>query len=258
MNLDIDIKILVATHKDYWMPQDSIYIPIQVGAIDKNPIGYITDDYGFNISEKNANFCELTGLYWAWKNLKADYIGLVHYRRYFTHKNHLFNIKLKRKQILNSKDWCKLLEQYPVIVAGKRRYYIESNRSHYNHAHPRDGLDYIEQVIQDLYPEYLPSFEIVMKRTWAHMFNMFVMRSDFFDEYMTWLFDILFELERRLDIKDYDSYQARVYGFVAERLLDVWLECRGIPYKEQHVSFMESQNWLKKGGDFLKRKVWGR
>ena len=78
-----NIKILVAAHKKYWMPSDEMYLPIQVGhAIADVNIGYQPDDTGENISAKNANYCELTGIYWAWKNLDADYIGLVHYRRY--------------------------------------------------------------------------------------------------------------------------------------------------------------------------------
>ena len=79
----MDIKILVATHKKYWMPKDDIYFPIHVGREGKADLGYIGDNTGDNISAKNANYCELTGLYWAWKNLKCDYIGLCHYRRYF-------------------------------------------------------------------------------------------------------------------------------------------------------------------------------
>ena len=81
----MDIKILVATHKKYWMPEDDVYLPIHVGREGKADLGYVGDNTGDNISEKNANYCELTGLYWAWKNLKCDYIGLCHYRRYFAH-----------------------------------------------------------------------------------------------------------------------------------------------------------------------------
>ena len=79
-----DVKVIVATHKKYYMPNDKLYLPVQVGASGKNSIGYQRDDEGENISEKNPYYCELTGLYWAWKNLDVEYIGLCHYRRYFT------------------------------------------------------------------------------------------------------------------------------------------------------------------------------
>ena len=253
----MDIKILVATHKKYWMPEDEVYLPLHVGAEGKTDLGYTKDNTGDNISVKNPNYCELTGLYWAWKNLSADYIGFVHYRRYFTCKE-IRNIELKKKQILSLEEWKRLLSNNPVVVPDKRKYYIETNRSHYNHAHPGIGLDETERIINEKCPEYSSAFTTVMDRTWAHMFNMFVMRRDLFQEYCQWLFGILFELEERLDISEFDAYNSRVFGFVSERLLDVWLEKNRISYYEQNVSFLEPQNWIKKGGLFLKRKVFGK
>jgi hypothetical protein len=248
-----DIKILVACHKPYWTPKDPVYCPIHVGAAGKESIGFPGDDTGDNISEKNPYYCELTGLYWAWKNLDADYIGLCHYRRYFTQKEE-HTIEGKRREILGAADWEALLSVHPVIVPGRRKYYIETNRSHYNHAHPAVGLDETEAVIHEKYPECDTAFRAVMQKTSAHMFNMFVMRRDYYVAYMAWLFDVLFELEHRVDITGWDTFQQRIYGFVSELLLDVWLETNKIPYAEQNVSFIEKQNWVKKGGLFLKRK----
>lgn len=252
-----NIKILVAAHKPYWMPSDDVYMPIHVGKEGKSELGYIGDNTGDHISHKNANYCELTAIYWAWKNLEADYIGLVHYRRYFT-KKEVRNIDDKKAQILSRLDWEEILDHYPAVVADKRKYYIESNRSHYNHAHHSEGLDLAEQIILEQYPEYRDAFDLVCKRTWAHMFNMFVMRRDMYDAYCEWLFNILGEVENRVDISSYDSYESRIYGFVSEILLDVWLEKNKVLYKEQNVSFMEKQNWIKKGGSFLKRKIFGK
>lgn len=249
----MDIKILVAAHKPYWMPDDDVYLPIQVGAAGKESLGWQRDDEGDNISVKNPNYCELTALYWAWKNLNADYIGLCHYRRYFTRKE-VHSIKEKRNQILTGEEWKTLLNQNSIVIPDKRRYYIETNESHYKHAHHSEGLDVTKDVIQAKYPEYLAAYKTVMQRTWAHMFNMFVMRKDLYDEYMQWMFSILLELEKRLDITNWSVYEARVFGFVSELLLDVWLEKKQLPYAEQNVSFLEKQNWLKKGGAFLKRK----
>ena len=252
----MDIKIIIALHKPYWVPADPVYLPLHVGREGKQDIGFRGDNSGDNISDKNATFCELTGLYWAWKNLEADYIGLVHYRRYFTRKE-VRNVKAKKDQILRMDEWVNSLSSHPVVVADKRNYYIETNRSHYNHAHPSIGLDETERIIQERYPEYSTAFTTVMNRTWAHMFNMFVMRRDLFDAYCQWMFAVLFELEKRLDVSAFDAYNRRVFGFVGERLLDVWLEKNRIAYKEQNVSFMEPQNWIKKGGLFLKRKFFG-
>lgn len=239
------------------MPEDSVYVPVQVGAALHPALGYIPDNTGDNISDKNPNYCELTALYWAWKNLDADYIGLVHYRRYFTRKE-VHNIEKKKEQILDGKEWENILSKYSVVVPDKRNYYIETNRSHYNHAHHTEGLDLAEQIIKEKFPDYLPAFNTIMNRTWAYMFNMFVMRRNLFNDYMAWMFDILFEIEKRVDITGWDNYESRIYGFVSELLLDVWLEKNKIVYYEQNVSFMEKQNWIKKGGNFIKRKVLGR
>lgn len=253
----MDIKIIVASHKKYWMPADDIYLPLHVGKEGKADIGFIGDNTGDNISNKNANYCELTGLYWAWKNLPAEYIGLCHYRRYFTRSNPRSCSK-KKQVILTKAEWEELLNEHPIIVPDKRKYYIETNRSHYNHSHYAKDLDMTEKIIQEKYPQYSEAFSKVMERTWAHMFNMFVMRRDYFDEYCNWLFDVLQELEKRTDITDYDVVEARIYGYISELLLDVWLETNKLEYYEQNVAFLEPQNWLKKGGVFLKRKILGK
>ncbi|NCD09007.1 MAG: DUF4422 domain-containing protein [Negativicutes bacterium] len=252
----MDIKVIIAAHKPYWMPIDDCYLPLHVGKEGKNGIGFIGDNTGDHISAKNANYCELTGIYWAWKNLKTDYIGVCHYRRYFTNGNPL-NIEKKRAVILKRAEFEKILQKTNIIVPDKRHYYIETTRKQYEHAHNPADLAVTESIIKERYAEYLPSFKKVMDRTWGHRFNMFVMRKDYFDEYCTWLFDILFELEKRIDISSYDNYNARVFGFISERLLDVWLETNKLLYVEQNVCYMEKQNWLVKGGKFLKRKLLG-
>ena len=75
----MNIKILVATHKQYWMPEDAVYMPIHVGREGKADIGYTGDHTGDNISSKNANYCELTGLYFQMdQNLFIQMVELMH------------------------------------------------------------------------------------------------------------------------------------------------------------------------------------
>lgn len=247
----MNVKILVAAHKSYRMPKDDIYLPIHVGKEGKDlELGYIGDNTGDNISTKNPTFCELTGIYWAYKNLEADYIGLVHYRRHFS----LRKKGEKFDRILNAEELASLLQQTDIILPVKRNYFIETNYSHYIHAHHKEGIDLLGSIIREQYPEYALAYDTVMNRTSAHMFNMFIMRKDYFDDYCKWMFDILFQIEENLDISGYSAYESRVFGFLAERMLDIWLETKNLSYKEVHVMFMESQNWFKKGFLFLKRK----
>lgn len=254
----MDIKIMVAAHKKYWMPADSVYFPLQVGAEGKKNLGYLKDNSGENISIKNPNYCELTGMYWAWKNLHTDYIGLCHYRRYFAHKNHVSNLEEKHNAIMTEDEYRKILQDYDCILPKRRNYYIETVRSQYEHAHNKHDLDMVEQIIKEMYPEYSTTFTTVMNRRRLHIFNMFVMKWNLFDAYCQFLFDVLFALEKRIDINQYDQYEARVFGFISERLLNVWIEKNKIRYKEVPVVFLEQVNWLDKGSKFLKRKVVGR
>lgn len=249
----MDIKILVATHKKYWMPDDEMYLPIYVGQFGKNDIGYQGDDTGDNISVRNNDFCELTALYWGWKNLHNKYMGLAHYRRHFSMKQYVFGEENKKKAVLTRSELENILVSTDIVLAAKRKYYIETNSSHYKHAHQAIWLDETEKIIQDNYPEYIDSFQLVSKRNWAHMFNMMIMRKDYFDAYCEWLFSILFELERRVD-KSSVVPEPRLYGYISELLLDVWLEANELKYKEINFLFMEQQNWLKKGSLFLYRK----
>ena len=108
----MDIKVLVAVHKPYRMPKDSAYLPIHVGYKKKKNIGFIGDHTGDNISEKNPNFCELTAYYWAWKNLDAEYVGLVHYRRHFRGKRKSMD---KFDCILTREEMEQIFSKYSLI-----------------------------------------------------------------------------------------------------------------------------------------------
>lgn len=112
------IKILVAAHKNFPMPKDKeLYLPILVGATKnyKNGMNFQRDDQGKNISLKNPKYNELTAVYWAWKNIDAEAVGLVHYRRYFSlHK------KRSLDSVICKQEVEKLLMNNSVILPKKR------------------------------------------------------------------------------------------------------------------------------------------
>ncbi|MGG3233404.1 DUF4422 domain-containing protein [Priestia flexa] len=253
-----DIQILVATHKKYKMPESDIYLPIHVGREGKEDLGYQGDNEGDNISDKNGNYCELTGLYWAWKNLNCKYVGLSHYRRYFVgSKNETFitNYKSASKSILGENEIKELMKNYDIILPKKRNYFIENVRSHYKNAHNIEDLEETQKIINDKYPDYLEAFETVMNKKTLHLYNMFVLKKELFNEYCEWLFDILLELEKRIDISNYDSYQSRIYGFISERLFNVWVEYKQLNVKELKVTNLDKINNFKKANNFILRKL---
>lgn len=254
------MAILVISHKHYWKPDNHIYYPLQVGAAisDINLADWFQDNTGDNISGKNRTFCELTGLYWAWKNLGADVYGLCHYRRYLGSPRFFNRLwKHKQEQILTETQTDSLLENHDIILPRKRHYWIETRESQYAHAHHIQDLRCVEKILSERYPDYLQDWKWMLGTRSGHICNMFIMRRGLLDDYCSWLFDILFEAEKRLDISSYSEKDRRVFGYLGERLLDVWVRKNGLSYTEVPIINMERQHWLKKGMAFIKRKTVG-
>lgn len=248
------IAILVATHKAYEFPESDIYLPIQVGSeVAHQDLELVSDAEGEHISSKNASYCELTALYWAWKNgvfEHNDYVGLVHYRRFFRGKK----LQVKKKTILDKEEIQAYLENADCIVPHKRCYYIESIYSHYKNAHYIEDLDKAIAILLEKYPEYQTACQQVLKGSSLHLFNMFIMKSQFAKQYCEWLFPILFELEKQLDISDYSAYQKRVFGFIAERLFNIWLKHNNLKTHILQVVNLEPEILISKVFNLLKRK----
>ena len=143
------IEIYIAAHKKFNEPEDKLYIPLHVGSEGKDDLGYKKDSTGDNISKKNPNYCELTGIYWIWKNSKADIVGLVHYRRYF-YKTVVSN----KNKLLDKEDIEKLLSKYDIIVAPKGYTWGSTVRDKYNEMHIKDDLDKCEKILKKKYPDF--------------------------------------------------------------------------------------------------------
>ena len=261
----MNATIIVAAHKPYRMPEDPLYLPLHVGAAGKTDadgrpldIGFSRDDTGDNISGRNPSFCELTGLYWAWKNLEADYIGLAHYRRHFSLRR---AGKDPFDSVLTYAQLRPYLGKIRAFTPKKRRYYIESLYSHYGHTHYASHLDETRAILAEKYPAYLSAYDRVVRQTYGYMFNMMIMERVLLDDYCAWLFDILFELERRVDMPGLSAFQGRFYGRVSEILFNVWLAYRledGTLSPDETMELpcihMEKVNWWKKGTAFLQAK----
>lgn len=254
------VKIIIATHKNFNEPRDKeLYMPVHVGAEGKDDLGYQKDNVGESISTLNPYFCELTGIYWAWKNLDVDYLGLVHYRRFFTKQKMAFTSDIKIDDVILSKqDVDELIENYDVIVPTKRKYYIETLYSHYTHTFDHTHLDLARQIIGDRTPDYLSSFDVVMKQRSGYMFNMFIMKKTLLNEYCEWLFPILQTMYEKMDLSSYTAFEARLFGRVSERLFNVWLHHKNISPREVPFMYMEKVNLWKKGIGFLMAKLFGK
>jgi len=243
-----DIKIIVATHKKYEMPEDSIYLPVHVGREGKEDLGYTGDNTGDNISLKNSTWCELTGLYWGWKNLDCDYIGLVQYRRHFMKKKK----SSAMASVLNRQEAEKILESTDIILPKPRNYLIMSLAEHFN------GYDFtidsdlpnIRASIHEVDPSYDDAFDRVMRRKKGHMLNMFIMKKSLADQFCDWEYQVLSRYESKID-----PNRGRLVGYAAEHMLDVWIERNGLKYTECDVVLMDKKNDIYRKIDFVCRKL---
>lgn len=211
-------------------------MPIHVGkAISKLDLGIPGDDTGDNISVKNPGYCELTGMYWAWKNLKGvDIIGLCHYRRYFDfHRqcNGLRAFTIVPSCMLDSLDLSvpddviKAVSQGSVVTANPMNFPYNL-RVDYCNNHVSDDFRTLEAYINETQPEKIKTafYRKMYLSNSLYPCNMFLMTFDMFDRYCTWIFKVLADLEKRINIINYSQAQARIWGFMAERLFNVWLE----------------------------------
>lgn len=236
---------------------NQIYQPIMAGnALLEAPAEIKGDNTGENISLKNKYFSELTGIYWVWKNTRQKITGTCHYRRYFTAQPEPFLYRLKRlfyltaglhkkrygliytkntklfvPKIINQTEVEILLQKYDAILpqARKLKYTVEN---HFKRYHDINDLKLVESILKVRYPDYLEAFHEVIQGKRLHANNMFILKDEHFQELMTWWFDVLFEFERRVDLTKYTGYQQRIFGFIAERLLNVW-------FKHQQLNCVE-------------------
>lgn len=232
-------SIYTISHKKFKCPDIEGYIPLQVGLSED--LNYVRDNSGDNISDKNKNYCELTGLYWIWKNDKnSDIVGISHYRRYFTTQKIFKN----SDKILDCEQIEKILNNYDVIIP-KKEYYRETVKEQYClYSGFEKDLNIIENILKNKYPEYLEYYNRIMNRNYISQYNMIICKKDIYDDYCKWLFDILFEAEKHINLEDgYTDYQKRIYGFISERLLNVWVEKNNL--KVKNVRVINVENTLK-------------
>lgn len=230
------MRIYTVTHKAFNPPKDDLYVPIQVGKqFSGKDLGFISDDTGDNIAHKNKNYCELTALYWIWKNDHSDVVGLCHYRRYFV-PDGMFTGERNR---LNRRQIEKLLSRYDAIVADKITWEC-SVRESYSRGEGKDkDFEKTREIIARDYPQYLCAFDKVANGSSASYCNMIITKKSLLDRYCEWLFDVLEKVENATDLTDYTPQQARIYGYLSEILLNVWLEHNEIAIREVPVVITE-------------------
>lgn len=220
------IKIFTMTHKKFQEPEDDIYVPLHVGRAGAGDLGYLGDDTGDSISRWNNFYGELTGVYWVWKNEKeADVVGICHYRRFFLNG---------QRKLMNRQEYEEILKNYDIIVSNEVR--ADNNYlDYFGEAHNAKDLLTVGEVMVEKYPEYAPYFQSAMEGNTYYYGNLMVTSRELFNSYAEWLFDILFEVEKRIDVESYDLYNQRVFGFLSEQMVKIWAEKNGLKIYEGTV-----------------------
>lgn len=259
------IKIFISTHRsDVYFPENRFLYPIQVGTTEKKCFpGILHDNQGDNIASKNGSYCELTAQYYAYKNMKADYYGFFHYRRYFNFSDVKYPVVIKpfvcgdvlatrndeetlKKYLIDEEHIAATLKGYDYIAPVKTD--ASDGRTIYEQYHDSvdhyiSDLDSVVDIIKTDYPHIYPYAEKYLSSTKSYLCNMFIMKKELFMEYSSFLFDVLEKHETLCDISKYSPVAARVSGYLGERLCGIfltYLEDSGYKGKElQRVFFQE-------------------
>lgn len=235
------VFIGVCYHKESPIIKNNVFHPIHVGEALSNVFlpDAIPDSTGQNISHKNKAWCELTAIYWMRHNVEADYIGLAHYRRILD-----FSGKPKRERVFeevspstfrkfgwDEENVINTISGYDIVMGERYGVHIYgvggslmTNFDFYRHQHFENDMDVVENIIKENHPEYYPHFLNIMNSRRCSFGNIVVMRKEIFHEYSDWMFDVLELVEKKIDISNYDSYQSRIFGFIAERLTNVFID----------------------------------
>ena len=228
-----EIRLYVCCHQPTKVPEHPLLIPIQVGTAlaDSRFPGFLHDDVGENISYLNRSYCELTAQYWAWKNAEAEYFGFFHYRRYlFPNLTEKLPYRIAQEPTLPLLDklgfasFASLIPKYDLIIPKGEDMHI-SVREHYSSAphHREKDLALIEQIIRERHPEMTWALEQYLSNSLCYFGNIYIMRRDVFRAYCGWLFPLLEEFDRQVDTAGYSPQEKRVDGYLAERLLGVYV-----------------------------------
>jgi hypothetical protein len=246
------VKILVCYYQPWSLPKEKIFFPIQAGkATSGFSLKMQGDDTGDNISNKNATFSEFTAWYWAWKNIKTiypniEYIGLAHYRRFFALDEPLERYtEISVPGIPKMENYEDLIVQkleHNDIILVKQGAFGFDVQTQWLSCHHFNDLITMKNIIHEMCPEYDEAFlHFFEGNSKISLYCMFISRYDFFDRYFEWLFPLLFEAEKRINISGYDPWQKRVLAFLAERLLNVYVIHNQLKIKYEAVYFIEGE-----------------
>lgn len=222
--------------------KDGVLTSEELTWLNDNLIG---DDTGENISNRNREYSECTCLYWFWKNYhytNAEYVGVFQYRRQLilnglfekaaadTEKEVYKCVHLKKDADvcaiagISNKRILELLSRYDYILPYRTSLEKINIRSAYEDycqlirgTHITDVFA-LEDVLQKKHPDLAPKFRAYLCSPNKLMYQIFITGPEAFDNYCAWLFDILFDIDQKIDTSLYTVNGKRTMGYLAELL----------------------------------------
>ena len=221
-----EIKLFVCCHEPAEVPSHPLLCPLQVGAAlaGEHFPGFAHDDEGENISIKNRTYCELTGQYWAWKNVQADWYGFFHYRRYLypdvRAKRPYAIVREPDPEKLGYDRFAGVIEQNDMILPLGEDMCV-SVREHYGRAHRAADLALAEELVRAMHPEMGQALDAYLGGTKQRFGNICIMSRDVFRDYSGWLFPMLAAFD-----SEASAPAPRADGYIGERLLGIYAAYR--------------------------------
>ena len=246
-----DIKLFVCCHEPAAVPSHPLLRPLQVGAAlaESHFPGFSHDDEGENISAQNRAYCELTGQYWAWKNVQAGWYGFFHYRRYLYPDPDARRPYIVRHgpdpDKLDYDRFAGLIERYDMILPKGEDMCLPA-REHYGRAHRAADLALTEELVRQTHPEMSDALDMYLSGTKQYFGNIFIMGRDVFQDYCSWLFSLLEAFDAEVSDRP-----PRVDGYIGERLLGIYAA-----YRRQELKTLELPRvHFYTGGEYLKKRA---
>ena len=266
--MDKTVKIFISYHKNSTLLKNEVLEPIEVGADLKNQHEkMLQDNSNDNISKKNENFCELTAQYWAWKNCDFDYIGFMHYRRHLNFSDKIYdenvwgliedevlNKNYIKKYSLEAQNIKNLVEKYDIVTVKPWNVQNAGSKNNYDHYKNSDkklkikDYDKALEILSNKYPDFVQDIKSYNESELGYYTNIFIMKKEHFNSYCTWLFDILFELEKQIDTTKYNKEEKRVFGYISEWLFGIYITHIK---RTTDLKIKELQRTLVKNCDFI-------
>lgn len=246
-----------------------VFHPIFTGEVNTKLVTEaLQDSTGTNIFEKSGEYGELSAYYWVWKNFimdsrsgilarqhQADYVGFCQFYHFMDFNNDSkvfapFNLVYLDEftelfQNYTEENVLDFAQGYDAVVPAK----IPLNTSLYEQYlsnHKKEDLDLATDVIRELYPDYAAAVDAAMAANFMFPLGNFIMKKEVYNEFCEWLFNILGELEKRIDWNNYGGYRDIVSStFASERLFNIWLHHNSHLNIKVSASFMVSPDERK-------------